>query len=318
VGQERDVDLWTHGVAYLARSVKSADMDPETFQTVRAVWRGAHALSQKSQGVGGEEEDEDGPDAWDLRYNPYHHRGLDSANTAPARRQSGTHLHPLPRLSVIHNNELTAATTGDTFTPPLLIAEVESLPRSAPIEFHSLGLGGLPTTKPCIHVSTTQSGQGLANHFTVLANTPKQDAGELEPSANILDSRKIMATEMDFVTIQIYSLEELLGQRHTAPPTKSVSSIVSTISDFVNIDEWTVAQGTAYVASPFGWSVLSALQQPAAGLEHVGRADGWQGLSITPCLAVRGNATESGDCVRQLSLALVLRLERVYRDSASV
>ena len=318
VGQERNVDLWTHGVAYLAKSSKSADLDPESVQTVWTVWKGAHAWSQKTDNVDRDDEEEDGPDAWDLRHNPYHHRGINTFNTSQARKPSGTHLHPLPRLSVVHDSRSTVTPTGSPFTPPLLIAEVDSLPRFAPIEWHSLGLSGMPNTEPRIRLSATDSGPALASHCTVLASAAEQEADEPEVSAKILDSSTLKSTDVDFVTIQVYDPVESPRLGDTGSPKPSILSILSTISGLVDTHEWTIAQGTAYIAEPYGWSVLHALQQTStelgyAELGHAGLGHGWEGLSIIPCRAVWGAATESQDRVGRLSLGLVLRLERACK-----
>jgi diphthine-ammonia ligase len=305
VGQERGVDLWTHGVAFLADPSKSVEITPEILYTVWKTWKRAHAWSQKTDYVEGDDEDEEaGPDAWDLRHNPYYYRGLNMPDTTGARRSSGTHLHPLPRLSVMQTGIRSAASTGSTFTPPLLIAEVESLPRSAPIEWHSLGLGGMPTTNPRIRLCTVEARGILVSHCTVLANAPEQggsDAGDV-PEAKLLDASTTRSTDKDFVTVQVCSPEELPGSNRpddSQSPTYLILSIVSTLSELVNTKAWTIAQGTAYVAGTTGWSTLQSLQQ----------TPGWECLTIIPCHGVWGAATESRDYVRPLSLGLVLRLE---------
>ena len=301
VGQERSVDLWTHGVAYLAKPSDSTDVDPERLQIVWRIWEGAHAWSQRPKDVEEDEDEYDGPDAWDLKHNPYHHRGLAGPNTS-ARKPSGTHLHPLPRLSVMQNGRPATATVGNTFTPPLLIAEVDSLPRAAPIEWHSLGLGGMPTTKPRIHLSTVETGPVSASRFTVLANADEQGADEPESAANTLDPETRDSTDTAFVTVQVRGPEERPRPGDASSAIWSTPSITSTMSDIVNTDEWTIAQGTAYVAGTSGWSILRSLQETATG---------WGGLFVIPCRAVWGaDASEAGEHVTRLDLGLVLRLER--------
>jgi hypothetical protein len=113
-----------------------------------------------------------------------------------------------------------------------------------------------------------------------------------------LNSDTLTSTETDFVTLQVYPPDEMHGPE---PAQSSVSAILSTITDLINLQAWTIAQGTVYVASTHGWSVLHALQQSSV----------WDGLAIIPCHAVWGATTEHPDCVRQLSLGLVLRLDRL-------
>jgi enamine deaminase RidA (YjgF/YER057c/UK114 family) len=300
VGQERGVDLWTHGVAFLAQRSSVNKVDAERLQTVWKTWKGAHAGSQKTHPVERADEDEEGgPDAWDIRHNPYHHHGI---NTTQARRPSGTHLHPLPSLSVIQASSLPAATIGPTYTPPLLIAEVDSLPKSAPIEWHGLGLGRMPTTHPRIRMTTADAPYVFKSHCTVLADDPGQgssSSGGDEPRAKVRASRTTTSVETDFVTVQVYN-PEVLPADVTEIATESVSRIVSRVSTLVDPNTRAVAQGTAFVGGRSGWTILQSLQQ----------TPGWECMTTIPCRAVWGAATESGDHTRRLSLGLVLRLER--------
>ena len=304
VGQEREVDLWTHGVAYLAQPSDFCEFDSESLKNIWRTWKGAHEWSQKPKDIEKDENEDDGPDAWDLRNNPYHHHGLTNPSTE-ARKPSGTHLRSLPRVSVIQNSRPAAETADSTFTPPLLIAEVDSLPRNAPIEWHSLGLGRMPTINPRIHLSNTVIGPVLASHCTVLVNAPEQRADEAETSAEAFDRKTDKSTDTDFVTITVQALEELPRPVDVASQTWSLSSITSAISAVVNADAWTIAQGSAYVAGPSGWSILDSLQQTAGGLKP-----GWETLSIVPCNTVWGATSDSGGRVERLDLGLVLRLER--------
>jgi diphthine-ammonia ligase len=355
VGQERGVDLWTHGVTFLADPSKSiekseaipkdygvkgdtdgvqkpkgqtaivdfissnkqeqfsgkdneqhvqnaegGEVDPERLQNIWQSWRGAHAWSQRANDV--KEEEEDSLDAWDLRYNPYHHRSLDASGASQPRKPSGKHLNPLPNLSVVQSDGLDAAIPRRIFTPPLLIAQVDSLPRSAPIEWHSLGLGGMPTTRPRIKTYTVEACHAVASHCTVLPDTPQQDSPHIGDVTEASDTRlnldTLTSTETDFVTLQVYSPDEM---PRPEPTQSSVSAILSTIADLINLQDWTIAHGTVYVAGPHGWSVLHTLQQSSA----------WDGLAIIPCHAVWGATTEPSDRVRRLSLGLVLRLDRL-------
>jgi diphthine-ammonia ligase len=363
VGQERGVDLWTHGVAFLAdpsksverseaipeegegkggtdgvrepkeknirfsteggqtaivdfissnkqeqssgqdnerhaQDVEEGEVDTERLQNIWRSWKGAHAWSQRTNDVEEEEEEENGLDAWDLRYNLYHHRGLDTSSTFHPRKPSGKHLNPLPNLSVVQSDGPAAASPRRVFAPPLVIVQVDSLPRSAPIEWHSLGLGGMPTTRPRIKAYTVEARHAVASHCTVFPDAPQQDSPCTEASDTRLNSDTLTSTETDFVTLQIYPPDEMPGPE---PAQSSVSAILSTIADLINLQAWTIAHGTVYVAGPQGWSVLHALQQSSA----------WDGLAIIPCHTVWGATTEPSDRVRQLSLGLVLRLDRL-------
>jgi diphthine-ammonia ligase len=371
VGQERSVDLWTHGVAFLADSsksveksnaireegegkwdtddvrepkeksvqlsteegqtaikdlissnkqeqssgqdneqhaqdVKGGEADSERLQTIWQSWKGAHARSQKPRDVEEVEEEEEGEglDVWDLRYNLYRRRGLDTSNTSQPRKPSGKHLHPLPNLSVVQKGSLAATSPRGIFAPPLLIAQVDSLPRSAPIEWHSLGLGSMRTTRPRIKVYMTEARLAGASHCTILADAPQQDSPRAGDETEAADTRASSDTlpsiETDFVTLQVYPPDEMPGPE---PAQSSVSATLSTIADLTNLQTWTIAHGTVYVAGAHGWSVIHALQQSSA----------WDGLVVIPCHTVWGATIEPSERVRQLSLGLVLRLDRPSR-----
>ena len=128
VGQERGVDVWTHGVAYLP----SSSTTPDALRTMSEVWTRANTLPSVDEIEDQEDDDDDeqGPDAWDRRFNPYHHH---HSTTDQVKKPSGTHLHPLPNRAFVRGSGV----------PPLLIVEVEALPREASVEWHSLGVGSL-------------------------------------------------------------------------------------------------------------------------------------------------------------------------------
>ena len=305
VGQESQVDLWTHGMAYLAKPSDSPEFHPESLNNIWRTWKGAHEWSQKSKDIEKDENEDDGPDAWDLTNNPYHHRGLTNLRIE-ARKPSGTHLPPLPRISVIQNSRPTAATADSTFTPPLLIAEVDSLPRNAPIEWHSLGLGRMPTINPRIHLSNTEMGPVFMSHCSVLANTSEECADEAETSAEALGRKTEKSTDTDFVTIAVQAPGELPRPvDEEASQTWSLSSVTSAISSVVSADKCTIAHGSAYVAGSSGWAVLDSLRQTAGA-----PGPGWEALSIIPCSTVWGATSDSGGRLKRLDLGLVLRLER--------
>lgn len=202
----------------------------------------------------------------------------------------------------MQHSSRTAATTSSTFAPPIHIAEVDSLPKSAPIEWHSLGLARMPTNQPRVQFRTTETRCALASYWTVLASTdePENLTSAGAPEAKLFGSSKINSTDVQLVTLQVYHPEEL-AVGSTPSPNSSMPSILSTLSNLVNSNISTIAHGTAYVAGPSGWSILQSLQQTLD----------WDCLTTIPCHALWGAATEHGDRVKQLSLGLVLRLEGV-------
>jgi hypothetical protein len=123
VGQERQVDVWMVGVAFVPVSTlteRHADIAVE-------VWHMAHQMRTAVAGIEDESESEE-VDVWDRMNN----RG--SASLGTNVQPPGNHLHPLPGLSSISDR-----------SPPCVVAEVQELPMSASIEWWSTGLGGLAT-----------------------------------------------------------------------------------------------------------------------------------------------------------------------------
>ncbi len=125
VGQERGVDIWPWGIAFLKQSSKV------TTHAAMAgrVWAAAHSVGTRCEKPASEDVDaeEDNLDAWDLRYNRY--------NSSMHAMTIGQHLHVLPNHTVFGHVATTAR-----FIAPFIAAEVVSLPRDAPIEWWSLGL----------------------------------------------------------------------------------------------------------------------------------------------------------------------------------
>ncbi|KAK5220805.1 hypothetical protein LTR47_011115 [Exophiala xenobiotica] len=128
VGQERGVDIWPWGIAFL----KQSSIATRHATTAAGVWAAAHSIGTRCEKPSSEDvdNDEDGLDAWDLRYNRF--------NSSMQAMTIGQHLHVLPNHNVFGHD---TATTK--FIPPFIAAEVVSLPKDAPIEWWSLGLASI-------------------------------------------------------------------------------------------------------------------------------------------------------------------------------
>ena len=130
IGQERGVDIWPWGVAFLP----SVGLNDMRVQLGFKVWLGAHTTSVSGSdledSVEGEEEDQD---VWYSQNNRF------GGSSQSANRVScGEHLHPLPNHIVVD-----CSTLDTSICPPFLAAEVVSLPRDAPIEWWSLGVANI-------------------------------------------------------------------------------------------------------------------------------------------------------------------------------
>lgn len=116
------VQWFAGGVAYFPRSGSARAMA----RLAGRAWKAVH-----SRPVEEEDEDEDGPDLWDRRFNPLY-RTLDSSAT------SGAKVAGFPDWDVVGGSG-----EGDV-VPPFFGVEVEELPRGAGVEWHGhVGLAGV-------------------------------------------------------------------------------------------------------------------------------------------------------------------------------
>jgi diphthine-ammonia ligase len=188
VGQCVRVDEWTHGVAYLA--------DAELVETQRRakvaweVWRAANRELVDDNKSSDRDCEEDDLDAWDLKHN---HQLR--PNLYRSKRGLGSHLHTLPNHNVLNHTSSSSKPKTKPPCPPFLAAQVFSLPRSAPIEWHSLGLARLPKyqiSKPHLTASTRAGQHILTSSYRLELQGPP----ETEPE------------EIDFFTVQIFYARE--------------------------------------------------------------------------------------------------------------
>ncbi|KIW37174.1 uncharacterized protein PV06_10793 [Exophiala oligosperma] len=177
VGQEREVDIWPWGIAFLKRDPDAAHRNATTAQRI---WEHAHRIGTRSSNSSArddddiDDEDDQGPDAWDLRFNRFQ-----LANSAAENAAIGQHLHVLPNNTVFGKR----ATTADV-VPPFIAAEVTSLPRDAPVEWWSLGVANLikTLTSSSTAAAAATCGRedfewGSISRTSLHAESPKQSSG---------------------------------------------------------------------------------------------------------------------------------------------
>ncbi|RMZ91681.1 hypothetical protein DV736_g1095, partial [Chaetothyriales sp. CBS 134916] len=179
VGQEREVDLWPWGVAFLATHEDACSRA----RVADWVWMEAHKgveLTQLAEGGEGQDEDaDDYIDVWDRTFGKYASSKSATSVSAPA----GWHLHSLPNLerlaqfstqniSDLATEESTSDPTETTPPPrpPLVVVNVATLPLGAPIEWWSTGLAHLTAENVRIDISSTLTTYG-AQHVTILTPT---------------------------------------------------------------------------------------------------------------------------------------------------
>jgi hypothetical protein len=124
IAVDRQIQFWTSAVAFFARS-KDEGETKRNAELAGQAWRLAH-------GHPGDDEDEadNGPDPWDLKYNPqYMSLGTDGQDKSDAF---------LPDWSVL---TLRQQNEAEVCIPPFFAVEVEELPRGSIVEWHAhLGL----------------------------------------------------------------------------------------------------------------------------------------------------------------------------------
>ncbi|KAL6869580.1 hypothetical protein ACO1O0_000906 [Amphichorda felina] len=119
IGVDVNIQFWTSAVAFFARSTSDAAMQRNAEMAGQA-WRLAHGSPDDL------DDDNNGPDPWDLKFNPRYM----SLGTA------GTHAKetPLPDWEIM---TLHQQNEPDTCIPPVFAVEVEELPRQSAVEWHA-------------------------------------------------------------------------------------------------------------------------------------------------------------------------------------
>lgn len=119
IGVDVNIQLWTSAVAFFARSPSEAAMQRNAEMAGQA-WRLAHGSPDEDDG------DDDGPDPWDLKFNPKY---MSLAAAGPEAREP-----PLPNWEAM---TLRQQNEPDTCIPPVFSVEVEELPRQSAVEWHA-------------------------------------------------------------------------------------------------------------------------------------------------------------------------------------
>lgn len=312
VGQERGVDLWTWGVAFLPRLDES---DVHSLpQTAAAIWKQAHLTTVQGESVFEEpedmEDDESAGDAWDIKYNR-----MQGGRAAPT---VGQHRHVLPNTAVIAN------VSDIPWIPPIIVPEVEELPRSAPVEWHSHGLGRLPkrpSSTPRISTDVRRFPWGAAS---VCSYKGSKQSYEEDDSDG--DSHRTSHSEhrnYHFVTVQVFQAA-MLGNESSVPTlTAILGSVLPSRSAKLSNDQADHGEkeeagrttgpedrlscvfAVAYIAGVHGEAALAVL----GGLEV------WPGSTLIPCRRLWGDChqivmpglEEIG--LTELGLAVSLRID---------
>ncbi|KIX06942.1 uncharacterized protein Z518_04918 [Rhinocladiella mackenziei CBS 650.93] len=170
VGQERGVDIWPWGIAFLQHEDGSSYKVDVTYR----IWHDAHRISTRTKinsPTEDENDQEEGPDAWDLQYNR-----SQIYEVAPLQMTVGNHRHILPHSTIFKDT-----TSESVFIPPFIAAEILSLPRHAPVEWWSLGIANLPEkphSTPRISTSRKHYSWGSTNRVTIHPSTSLEERAQ--------------------------------------------------------------------------------------------------------------------------------------------
>lgn len=196
IGVEMGVQWWTSAAVYFPRQQREQQKQQQQQQAEGVVsppslsarekallawriWKEAHEW--KVGGGIGDDEDEDGPDLWDRKFNPKYMSYADEA----VEGKSGPDL---PDYSLFGENEEyddneKVGRKGGNPLPYFFAVEVDELPRSAEAEWHAhAGLSGLTTSEEAdlVSVSTRRNSTTTTTttSTTTTTTTKKQEDGE--------------------------------------------------------------------------------------------------------------------------------------------
>ena len=313
IGQERGVDLWTWGVAFLPH-LEEAESKQMQHLTAK-FWKQAHHTTVHGKSIldcieDGDEDSESGLDAWDLKM-----------GTGRATPSVGNHRHILPNIAVFANE------LDRLWVPPLVVAEVEELPRAAPIEWHSHGLGGLPkrpSGTPCVFVEFWEFPWGTVSvcNYQHSAKLSQRDISDEEDHPTTQGEQR----DHHFVTVQVVQAQ-IIGNRTEVPSISEVLEHVlparSGLPSNIKADggvkvghagklgdgKHTCVHGAAYIVGLRGEAAFAAL----GGLESM------PGVSLVPCRRLWGRCYQTGVSDHRvkeekdvaLSMALTLRIDAI-------
>ncbi|KAL1890252.1 hypothetical protein Sste5346_008406 [Sporothrix stenoceras] len=175
IGIDLDVQWWGSTVAYVPRQTDEAALPSLSTSALLAAqaWRTAHEWRPKSEydEEDDDEEDSDGPDLWDRKFDArfamYGAIGGGDENTPQ-----------LPDWRVLDNSS--PAKSGSA-VPPVFLAEVQELPRSAPVEWHAqagfshVSTGGNSSIQVRAWTGTDNSSNKTWTYQTILKTAPPRD-----------------------------------------------------------------------------------------------------------------------------------------------
>ncbi|ETN38182.1 uncharacterized protein HMPREF1541_06213 [Cyphellophora europaea CBS 101466] len=274
VGQERKVDLWTWGVAFV-----SAHPDtPNRALTAIDVWQKAHLVPTRPLS----DEDEQDLDPWDRQNN------LQAASQHSAvMAGEGDHIHVLPNLTCFKKDE------AGQLAPPCVVAEVAELPRSAPIEWWSTGLGNLPRSSPRIAAGSVCCPE-IATNIMEVRSLKWMGKGD---GTGTIDN-----DGANFFTLAVFSTSEMIPQR---------------LHEWMNrILEPEYADGNPKRRVVQGHCLVAAGADGSNVYKEIESQDWMKGVAVVPCRRlfvddVEGRKNSEAEGAHEAVLVFLLRTEHV-------
>ncbi|KIX97706.1 uncharacterized protein Z520_06484 [Fonsecaea multimorphosa CBS 102226] len=311
VGQERGVDMWPWGVAFLASCTDS----PVRAELSNRIWQQTHLTGTRpTQSVAGEEggDGDEGVDAWDLQYNR-----AATFNAFTSQMTVGQHLHLLPQPGVLLDDG-----NLPTFLPPFIAVEVVSLPRNAPIEWWSTGITNLPrspVSKPRVSVGRKEHAWGSIVKVTILP--PHGEAGTNIHLVTVLVRREPGMGAVDSAGVETEILDLIQADRDREMPPMAWAEMVHGTA-FVALQdqkEWARMIGGPLLKdlavipcnSLFGSSGIAA---NAGSDQGHGRRFGGRAAAVSP-LPAESNADMEATAAfcPPLAAAMVMRIDHEQR-----
>ncbi|EHY51980.1 Diphthine-ammonia ligase [Exophiala dermatitidis] len=268
VAQERGVDIWPWGIAFLKKDsaiASHAVVASKVWQEANLI--GTRPVSESSTEGDSDNDDEDGPDAWDRQFNrsSLHDKKIPATNV-------GGHLHILPNHKVFKSTSI-----GCKFVRPFIAAEVASLPRDAPIEWWSLGLANLPqlpSSVPRISASGQHRGWGSVSIVTVLP-------GEHQDQEKERETESIDRNTEHLVTVLMYmpNSSQESNTLDTETIERDITDMLSERYADTTPPSYQAVHGTAFISAEFQ-SARCKLNKHSL----------FSSLAVVPCKSVYGSS----------------------------
>ncbi|CAK7264551.1 hypothetical protein SEPCBS119000_001054 [Sporothrix epigloea] len=178
IGIDLSVQWWTGAVAYVPRELATPSSLPQKAQTVALAWRTAHLWRPNQEDDDDDDDDDDdtgegGPDLWDRTFDARYVMYGGGCGGGGGGSQPET--PPLPDWTVFPKRP--SPQTAEAVSP-VFLAEVQELPRSAPVEWHAQPAWSQvqPSQGSCIRChGWTDDQAGTQVHQTLLLTTQSED-----------------------------------------------------------------------------------------------------------------------------------------------